>query len=163
MGVRDRLEGKGRRTATVPVPVEDPAEHEKALEAAETFLAAARARDAREDAQTPSQAVLDAQAVCDGALARLEACFERVEFGSMEPAAFEALLAEHTDVEGELDVDTFRPILIAACATDSELQDAAWWAEQLGTPKWAHGEREALYVACWRLNFSPPRGRLGKG
>src|SRR3546814_1674833 len=82
---------------------------------------------------------------------------------SVEPDEFEKLLAEHTDADGELDVETFRPILAAACATDPELKDPAWWAEQMASAKWALGEREALYVACWRLNFSPPRGGLGKG
>lgn len=164
MGARDRIEGKQRRTTTiVRVPLADPTEAEEALEQAQTFLTAELAKDAQPGADAPSRATLQAQVVYDGALARVEECFEPVELAAMEPAEFEALLAEHAGEDGELDVETFRPILVAACATDPELKEPAWWAEQFASKKWALGEREAMYVACWRLNFSPPRGRLGKG
>lgn len=163
MSARDRIEGKKRRTSIFHVPLQDPTEPEQALEDAQTFLTAARAKDAKSATDAPSQATLEAQAVYDGALARVQECFEPVELASMEPEAFEELIAEHVDADGEADSDALRPILAAACATDPELKDPAWWAEQLDSEKWALGEREALYVACWRLNYSPPRGRLGKG
>lgn len=163
MGARDRIEGKERRSTTIfRVPLADPTQAEEALEDARTFLTAETARDAQAGADAPSQATLEAQEVYDGALARVEECFEPVELAALEPAEFEALLAEHAGEDGDLDVETFRPALVAACVTDPELKDPAWWAEQFESKKWALGEREAMYVACWRLNFSPPRGRLGK-
>lgn len=163
MGLRDQLERKPVRTATFPVAVQDTAALEVALEEAQTLLLRAQADDVQSGADAPSQATLDAQEAYDGALARVQACYVDVELESMDPDAFEVLCAEHTGEDGELDIDEFRPYLVAACVTDTELQDADWWQAQLSSKRWATGEREALYALCWRLNFSPPRGRLGKG
>lgn len=165
MSARDRLAGKTPAREPFSVQVADPTAAIAAVEEARSTLMAAKAVALQNTADAPSQAVQEAQDAYDGALAALRDCYETVWFAPMQPKAFEALLDKHQTSKGELDRVQFRADLAAQCAEDPELQDVAWWAEQLqpDDSTWSAGEIDALYALLWSLNYSVPRSGLGKG
>ncbi len=65
--------------------------------------------------------------------------------------------------DGQLVPATSLPVLAAACAVDPDLQDEAWWAEQLNGDSWSLGERDGLYRELLDLNLSRPRPGTPKG
>lgn len=87
------------------------------------------------------------------------ACWETIRLTAIEPAAFEALKAEHAptpeqlkaDPESEYNKDTFRPALLSACAEGGKSVDE--WVDML-EHQFSAGERQELFTTALAVNAS---------
>ena len=158
MSLRDRLAAKRRRTIVVPVQVEDDTTQRADVEAARRALLVATINPGTEP--DVKQAAQDA---VDAAEAALAATREDVVFQALDPDDAERIMSEHTGEDGRVVESTILPVLAAACSAEPDLQDEAWWAEQLGGGSWALGERDGLYRELLDLNLSRPRPGTPKG
>lgn len=158
MSLRDRLAAKRRRTLVVPVQVEDDTTQRADVETARRALfAATLGTDVDPEVKTAAQAAVDA------AEAALAATREDVVFQALPPDDGERLWSEHTGEDGQVVPATILPVLAAACAVDPDLQDEAWWTEQIAGGSWSMGERDGLYRDLLDLNLSRPRPGTPKG
>lgn len=157
MSVKKRLAAKQRRVLEVPVQVSEPGPARARLEEASKALVMA------EFSKRPEEELEPLRAAKAAAEAALEECFERVQFGSLLPADMERLVAAHTKPDGETDDVTLTPVLAAACATDSDLQDEEWWTQQLISGSWSYGERADLYTQLIALNYDTSAPSAPKG
>ncbi len=161
--LKARLESKAPRRGVSLVQVADPSPAQAALDVASTQLAraelAARAGDAAALAARD-----EAAAVRQAALADVAACFVEVEFVALPGEQMEALVDRFTTRStGKLDVAAITPVLAARCAVDEELQDEAWWRDQLASPSWSQGDQDALRTDLLNLNWATPPDSLPKG
>ncbi len=144
MSLRDRLEGRPRKTAVVRL-ARGNAEGLKVA----VFEAARKLAEVRSDGFDDH---LAAEAL-DDAQTRLEAEGEDVvEFGALPPSDFEAISAAHTLDDGKLDVDRMRPVLLAASAVDESLRDEEWWRESFASHRFSAGDQQTLWLAAYRVN-----------
>lgn len=86
-----------------------------------------------------------------------------VELRALPPDVWDAILEAAPEDEDGVDLSAVRPALLAASCTDPELQDEAWWAEQLARPDYSKGDLLAVNNALLGLNLNVPDGRQGKG
>jgi hypothetical protein len=171
VSVKALIEGKQRRTVTWPLLVGNPS---AAAAEVETFRQAlsvqqaisARQRDTKKrptkaDKEREEQLRSDLQA----SLERAAATVVHVELQSLPEVEWEALFGDlEPDENGDLDLAVIHADLLAASCTDPELQDAAWWAEQLKRPEWTEGDKAVLSRTLLELNVYAPRlDVLGKG
>lgn len=96
-------------------------------------------------------------AAAEQALAEIERAAgdaeDQIEVQALPAATFEAMVSAFVDERtGEVNQDAMRPHLLAASAVDPELQDHAWWAEQLTGGRLSAGDVATLWAACWRVN-----------
>lgn len=162
MSLRDRLAAKaGRpRRVTVSIPVSDPGEDlRKQAEEAANAVALADAGLVRDLAEGVHDAL---RSRAESLAAQVAEHYVDVELRAVSPAAWEDLLNDHRLDDDDL-ADTALPAMLAACCVNEDLQDEAWWADQLDQPGWTFGEREALRSALLRLNGYHARPSLGKG
>lgn len=162
--LKERIEAKSRRTASLPIPVGDAAEGlaavTEALRQLQQHQAAApdepdEAHKAEEQRLTEAvQAAVAAQAelVVHVKLRALPSDEWEAVFGPMEP-----------DENGEIDLDEVRAALLAASCVDEDLRDEAWWEQQLARPEWSKGDKLAVNRTLLDLNLSVPQGSPGKG
>lgn len=157
MSLREQLAAKTRRTVVVPVLVSDPGEDVRRLEEARAgYLAAAvRGRD-----------VEDAKASLDAAAEAVQAHYADAVFQALDPDDFEAVAAAYPSTDGQdggLDWKAALPVLAAACAVDETVRDKDWWATQLDSGVWSHGEKLALWSALLHINYATLDPRVPKG
>lgn len=147
-----RLAQRKLPTLSYPLLVDDPGQ---ATAAWQDTAAAARQIMLRHDPGSPECAA--AQADVDAARAAVDACYATITLTALEPAAFEQLLDAHPPTKDQADadeaynVDTFRPALLAVCATPRRTP-GDW--EQFLASRLSHGERQGLWVACLAINQS---------
>jgi hypothetical protein len=126
----------------------------------------AEAKDALDRAElrlddTAGQAVTDAEKRLAAARRAVEACYEPVTLTAMDPAAFEALVAEHPGREGKderWNDATFPLACFRACVDTSDLS-ADEWAELLTTSV-SQAEQVALYAVAIAANARWPSGSI---
>lgn len=171
MSLRDRIEGKQRRTATWPLLVGNPS---AAAAEVETFRKAlgvhqavmermrqAKKRPTKADKEREEQLRADLQA----SLERAAATVVNIELQSLPEDEWEALFGPlEPDEGGDYDLGPIHAVSLAAMCTDPELQDAGWWTEQLKQPAWTQGDKAMLSRVLLELNsFAPRLDVLGKG
>lgn len=146
--LRARLAERARPHLVYPLPVDDLAEAQQHLGAAQREW---RQVVLRGDDPTAAQAELDeAQAELDG-------CYAQIRLTALRPEDYEALIAAHPPTAEQAtrkppeiwNPDTFRPALLAACADGDMTADD--WAEFLAE-RCSQGERQGLYVAALAVN-----------
>ncbi len=157
LSLREQLAAKRARTTTVPVQVSDPGPARSRVAELERVLTM------RQVTNRAPKEILAAEQDLEEARQALKAFYVAVEFKNLEPVELEALQDAHTNADGELVRVTLAPALAAACAVDEDLQDEAWWVEQLGSGAWAWGEIDVLYTELLELNFKAPSSALPKG
>lgn len=152
---------KGRKLPSLPfrlLVVDDEelaAVQQKLLEATE------RARRAERNLVPEKPERVKEAKSAKSALTRAEkmfaACWETIRLTAIEPAAFEALKAEHpptpeqlkADPESEYNKDTFRPALLSVCAEGSKSVDE--WVDMLAH-QFSTGERQELFTTALAVN-----------
>lgn len=156
MSIREKIAARTRRRVVVPIELGQLPDEEqrRVVELQAAMLLAIRdgEKDRAEELQDDIDA-LKAQVVAE------------VQFQALEPGEFEKVTAAYPSAEGEdggLDWHKALPVLAALCAIDEELQDDAWWAEQL-TATFTHGEKLALWQALLHINTSTPNPYIPKG
>ncbi len=116
MSRRDRLRGRGRPSATYPLPTGEVAAAARALRLAERAWQLAHLRA---DEGGPA-AVAAAREALDQAQQTLEAAYETIELTAMAPEDYELLVTKHPPREGtddeEWNTDTFPVACFLACA-----------------------------------------------
>lgn len=167
----NRTEGRGRKAAAssdwarlssrplpwfdYPMLVNDPAPAQAALQ---STVARARQIMLRHDPDT--EEYRQAEADIGQATAAVEACYVRIRLTALEPEAYEALVDEHPPtpeqvaVQEPWNIGTFRPALLAACATvGGARKTPAAWAKFLAGHV-STGERQGLWTAVLGVNAS---------
>jgi hypothetical protein len=169
--LRERLEAKARRTASVPVLVGDAAAAEAevatfraGLDVHLQVLAGRRQRGEDVGPDDDKQTAKLRKQLGD-AQKRLAATVVNVEIQSLPPDEWDALCADLPDdpETGGFDITDLRAAIMAACCVDPELQDSEWWEEQFRRPEWSKGELLAVNMALLNLNLATPSGFAGKG
>lgn len=145
MSLRDRLEQRGRSTATFPLRVEST----------DAVADAARVLD---EAHGDPDEVAAAQAQLDG-------CYEILRITALEPGDYEALVAAHPPPddqkdEASWDPVTFVPALLAECIEGDDTE--ADWADYV-TKILEPGEVQDLFGTVLGVHFRAPDPRVGKG
>lgn len=159
MSLRDRLTGKQRRRVVVPVQITDPSEDRHILHGAMVALAQAEGRDTPEPAEI--QALTEAVTAAEARLRAHTADVELLALGSVRWGEIEA---EYVTPDGDtLDWKRALPEILAESCTDTDVQDADWWAERLADPAWSEGDVEALRLAVLHLNVRAPDPVVPKG
>lgn len=90
----------------------------------------------------------------------------QVAFTACDGDEFEKVVAVYPaedGADGGMDWRAALPVVAALCAEDEELQDDEWWAEQLASPSWTHGERLGLWQELLALNTARPAVHVPKG
>lgn len=170
MSLRARIEAKARRTATFPLQVGDVAAaaaavqtHRAALDAHLTVLrqrteTGTPAGDADHERTEQLRRQLTAAKQAEAGTVVL------IELQSIPDTEFDHILgAADVDEDGDVDLDDYRAVLLAACCVDPELRDEAWWETQLARPEYSKGDKLAINNALLALNMNVPDGRQGKG
>jgi hypothetical protein len=170
-GLRERIEAKARRTATLPLQVGDVAA--AAAEVA-TFRAALQAHLAvlqeRAEAGGGEPAAEDlertGQLRADLAEAnrRQADTVAQVQLQALPSDQWEALASSaRRDEDGDIDLEDVLGELLAASVVDQDLADADWWTGQLARPEYSRGDRLAIVNILVALNLHTPDGSQGKG
>lgn len=169
MSLRSRLEAKAARTVTLPLQVGDvagaAAEVETLRSALAVHLSMVKTQVDGGAEETPSDR-LRADELRDelqAARERQAACVAHVELRAVDDALWDEILDRCPTDELGVDLTELRPALLAASCADVELQDEAWWAEQLARPEWSKGDLLAINSALLALNLNQPDGSLGNG
>lgn len=155
MSLRERIESKRIRRATVPVLISDPSADAQILQGVVAALAGAQ-QEGREDEATVLAVELER------AQAAVSAHWEDVELQALGAVEWNAAAHEYEGEEG-LDWDRALPVLLAESCTDPDAQDAEWWAKQLARPEWSQGDIASLKVALLRLNVDAAPAYIPKG
>jgi alkylation response protein AidB-like acyl-CoA dehydrogenase len=170
VSLRDRIAAKTRRTATLPLAVGDVAGAAAAvatLQAAlDVHMAAVRERVAggEEEADADRQRATELRAQLASARSRQVDTVALVELLALTSDQWEAVVSTaRRDEDGDIDLEDVLGELLAASCTDADLQDAAWWTEQLHRPEYTRGDRLAIVNSLIALNLHTPDGRQGKG
>jgi len=150
MNLKERLQGKQRRRLSVPILVSDPSEDQAALT---TLLVAVNAAAERPDEVALLQPQVEEQAE------KVRSHWVQVELQSLPKDVWREVNAAWQTVETTEDGpqvvtnwdEALAPLLAASCV-DEDVQDEAWWAEQLTQPGWSEGDVNALKLALLRLN-----------
>jgi hypothetical protein len=153
MSLRDRIAAKQRRRAVVPVQVA-AATDDQATRA--TSLRAELVRAVASSNHDDTVRLTDELAAVEG-----ENSVE-VGFTALHPSEFEKVLNAFPAPDGGMDQDKALPVLAALCADDEDLQDDAWWAEQLASGAWSYGERAAIWGALLSINTNAPGAYVPK-
>lgn len=151
---RERLRARPLPSIVYPLLVDDPAQARAALEQEQQLL---RQVILKHGADDDIEDYREHKAKVEAAQAALDDCYELIALTALRPAAYEQLAAQHPptaaqqakDDKAWVNVDTFRPALLQACA-DSDMTAADWAAfleENVST-----GERQGLYVAALGIN-----------
>lgn len=163
MGLRATLEAKRRRTLAVPILVSDPAQDRETLVGISAALALARERAQRDEADEAAAGVAaQIEAQYDDAVAKLRSNWADVALQSLPRGDWEAAQAAYQGSD-TLDWDAALPALLAVSCVDRELQDEAWWREQLAKPEWSEGDINALRIAVLQLNVEAAEPHTPKG
>lgn len=162
--LRERIEAKARRTASLPILVGDAASGmaavTEALRQLQNHQSAAPSEPGEEFVAEESRL----KAVLQEALAAQQELVVNVELQALPDDEWEAVFGGvEPDENGELALDEFRAALLAACCVDEDLRDEAWWEKQLSGPQWTKGEKIAADRILLDLNLSAPAGTPGKG
>lgn len=167
MGLRERLEAKAARTATLPLQVGDvagaAAEVATIREALGVHLRLIKSRVDEGGEETEADR-LRADALreqLDAARAREAECVVLVELRALPDELWDEILDRVPSDDDGIDLSELRPALLAASAVDPDLQDEMWWAEQLARPEWSKGDLLAINTALLGLNLNQPTGSLG--
>lgn len=162
--LRERIEAKTRRTASLPILVGDAASGMAAVTEAVRLLQNHQA-EAPEEPDEAFQA--EEQRLRDSvrdALTAQQELVVHVKLQSLPDDEWEAVFGTvEPDEDGLLALDEFRAALLAACCVDEDLRDAGWWEQQLAGPQWTKGEKIAADRILLDLNLSAPSGGSGKG
>lgn len=160
MSLRALIEGRQRRTASLPILVGDLG---AAAREVATFRAALQAQQQKAGGKDTA-AVKKARRELEQAQERQAACVAEVELQALPADEWEALFGPiEPDEDGGLDLSEIHAVALAASCIDPELQDADWWAEQLKGPQWTSGDRAAITQKLLELNTFAPTGFPGKG
>lgn len=165
MGLWERLQDKAVQRAQVPIVVGDLRAAQQDLTRAQGVLAAhdlAVRGKAKPTAGDKRKTVSLTERVTQ-ALAGLSATIEMVDVQSMYAPDYEALISAHLTADGDTNLATLLPALMAASCVDEELQDEGKWAEQFTRPVWSEGEFLQLREALMGLNMHVFVGGQGKG
>lgn len=161
--LREALAAKRVREAVYPIAVADDTEARARLAEAQRqkLLAGVGGKD-DDDA-----AVKRAQRAVEEAQAAVDACYYPLRLRGIGRSELEALHAAHpappdTDPDVTINIRTFRPALIAACAVDSDLT-AEEWAAELESERWTLGDVNALFALARRVTEEAINDGLGKG
>jgi hypothetical protein len=162
--LRERIEAKARRTASLPILVGDAAAGMAAVTEALRQLQnhdAAKPEEPDEAYQADGQRLRDA---VNAAVAEQSDMVVHVKLQALPPDEWEAVFGGvEPDEDGELALDDFRAALLAASCVDEDLRDVAWWEQQLASPAWSKGDKIAADRTLLDLNLSAPMGGSGKG
>lgn len=162
--LRERIEAKARRTATLPILVGDAAAGMAAVTDALRQLQAHEAdkpEDPGDEFRAEEQRLRDA---VQEAVAAQQEMVVQVKLQALPDDEWEAVFGGvEPDENGELALDEFRAALLAACCVDEDLRDEKWWEQQLSGPQWTKGEKIAADRILLDLNLSAPAGGSGKG
>jgi hypothetical protein len=167
MNLRERIEAKAVRTATLPLQVGDvaaaAAEVATLREALGVHLRLVKQRVDAEGEETEAD-----RARADQLRDQLQAAKEReaetvvaVEIRALSPDLWDEILNVAPDDEEGVDLSVLRPALLAASCTDEDLRDEEWWAAQLAGPQWSKGDLLAINQLLLTLNLNTPDGRSG--
>jgi hypothetical protein len=165
MSLRERLQGRARRRASVLVQVEDTATSSELLAAARirlnntlTALDDARAGDVDEEDVARLQAELDPlRDEVQRALNAQSACYAAIEMVALPAPEWEAVVAAHP-AEGDdqwIDWQRALPVILAASCVAEDLQDEQWWGEFLASPATTAGQRDTFRAQVTELNLRP--------
>lgn len=147
MSLRERLEQRGRSTATFPLRVEST----------DAVADAARALDEAHEGGDPYEVA--------AAQARLDGCYEMLRITALEPGDYEALVAAHPPPdakkdEASWDPVTFVPALFAETISGDDTEaDWADYTSKILEP----GEVQDLFGTVLGVHFRSPDPRVGKG
>ncbi|TKJ24366.1 hypothetical protein [Blastococcus sp. CCUG 61487] len=169
--LRDRIEAKARRTATIPLQVGDiaaaAAEVATARAALDLHLGRVKGRtEAEGGPQTDDEQkrTIVLRGALKEALAREAGCVVDVELQALPDDEWDAILGQAPEDEaGDIDLDDVRAALLAASCIDETLRDEQWWTEQLARPEYSKGDKVLINNTLLRLNLNTPDGRQGKG
>lgn len=156
MSLRDRLENKERKRLVVPIQTSDPGRDHEAWMGAAGALRIAQTND-----EATPEYKAELSKLMDEAEKRYLAHFAEVELQALIRSDWEAAMAEWQGEE-TIDWDAALAPLLALSCTDPELQDEAWWAEQLAKPSWTDGEFDGLKTAILSLNVQAWEPRYPK-
>lgn len=167
--LRSLIEAKSRRTATFPLAVGNvvvaAAEVSRAQAALDEHLS-----HEREPAESTEEALRFEERTSElrEALATAEEAAAStvvlIEVQALPSDEWEELFGPLVpDESGEVPLDSCRAEMLAASCVDPDLQDAAWWREQLARPSWSKGDKVAADWLLVNLNNTSPSGRPGKG
>ncbi|GAA2242488.1 hypothetical protein GCM10010401_14250 [Rarobacter faecitabidus] len=154
--IKEQLEAKRRRTASVLIPVEDARREASEMERAKGRLALALAEESQGDTS-------ELEAELEAAVSAWQAKHAEVVFQALGSDVYEGLLAPHYGAGGDLDPVAATPVLAAACAVDEDLQDIDWWIAQVASDRWSRGERADLFTALLQLNVDGLYRSVPKG
>jgi hypothetical protein len=170
VSVRALIEGKQRRTAKLPILVGNPSAAAAAVESARRALVLHEETLKRKpsgkkptvaERKRSDQLRADLKAVVE----QFAAMTVEVELQSLPEDEWEALFGSiEPGEDGGYDLGAIQAPLLAASCTDPELQDEAWWSEQLARPEWTDGDKGLITRILLELNIYGPRFEaLGKG
>jgi hypothetical protein len=161
VSLRALIEAKNRRKAKLPLLVGDLA---AASNEVATLRAALQIQLQQRGAKTRATKAEDkTRADLKDALERQAACVVEIELQALPADEWEAIFGPiEPDENGDLDISEIHAVALAASCTDSELQDAEWWAEQLTKPHWTRGDRAAITQVLMELNTTALVGTPGK-
>jgi type IV secretory pathway VirJ component len=162
--LRQLIESKARRTASLPILVGDAEGAAMAVavavQALQEHLAAA-GDDPGDEQRAAEQTLRDG--VKQALAAQRETVIE-VRLQALPDDEWDAIFGDiEPDEDGEISLDDFRAVLLAASCVDEELRDAAWWESQLARPEWTKGDKLAINNLLLGLNLRVPEGPAGKG
>lgn len=169
--LRERIEAKERRKATFPMQVGDAAAAQAQVQMARAALDVHQKQvKGRRDEQggQPTEPEAKRTIVLRGVLKeakdRLAATVADIELLSLPDDVWDRVLGGAPEDEaGDIDLDDVRAELLAESCVDPDLQDAAWWEQQMARPEFSKGDKIALNNTLLALNLNTPTGRQGKG
>jgi hypothetical protein len=169
--LRERIEGKTRRTLAFPLQVGDTAAAAADVAAQRGALdlhqQQVRARlDAHGGVPTEDEAkrTIVLRGALKDALARQADTVATIVLQALPDDEWDTVLGgADVDDAGDIVLDDVRAALLAASCVDESLRDEAWWVGQLARPEFSKGDQLALTNALMRLNLNVPDGRQGKG
>jgi hypothetical protein len=172
VSLRERIEAKRRKTATLPLAVGDAAaaaaEVATFQAALDAHLAASPERAAAGGGEDQAASDLEQTGRLSAQLAEARAraadTVALVELVALPSDQWEAIASTaKRDDDGDIELEDVLGELLAASCTDESLQDAAWWTEQLHRPEYTRGDRLAVVNVLIGLNLHTPTGAQGKG
>lgn len=148
MGLRERLNQRGRAETTFDLRIDDTTD-------ARAELAEAYAGLDGDDPGTQQRLDTARRAVAD--------CYETLRIVAVEPKKWDEMVAAHPSESdaAQPDLGTFGPALLAA-SVDSDITEQEW-ADYTTAGTLTSGEVEALYGVVIGLNRRVPDGRVPLG
>lgn len=165
--LREQLEAKARRTGSIPIQVGDlpaaGARVDRCKIDLDLYLNV-RETSGAEVPEEGDEREQQLRAALLKAMAAMSDAVVQVQVTALPDDEFDMLWADvEPNDDGRLDSDELRAAFLAASCVDEELQDPAWWLEQLSLPSWSKGDKLAVDKYLLDLNMATPVGNAGKG